>query len=542
MNHESTLKALNSANSAEFWVFFNWYQRHGLGDLDVTFRIFLDLDFRTTDKLKEVIQNELEEFKREGIMKDFSNEIATYRDFTACDVPKFDGTHDLIASTRWLSAVEDLLNRAHVREEDLQRKKSKEVKETKRKLEFNDRDAKKPKHDHGRKGGGNQTKTPCKKCHKFHLEECQANLPGHKLNECPNPKAIEAKPLKSIKEEKVGVPNPKAHVYVKTAKEDYKNLFTSPNKLVFPLEVEIADSKVIVVSNVYRDVEIEIIDSTFRINLIHIMLGARKYLSHGCYAFMVHLIDTSFEKKSAKDVPVVSEFLDVFSKICRGFIRPSSLPWEGPILFVKKKDGSMRMCINYYELNKITVKWFSKIDLHSSYHQLKIREEDIPKTAFRMRYGHYEFVVMPFVLTNVLTIFMDLMNRVCRPMLDKSIIVFIDDILVYSKSKEEHEVHLREVLETLERKIVDPPKIEAVINWQAPKSDGEIHSFLGLAGQEKAFVTLRKKLCVALILVLLEGTKDMVVYSDASYSDLGCVLMQRGKVITYASRQLKKHE
>nr|GEV92691.1 hypothetical protein [Tanacetum cinerariifolium] len=136
-------------------------------------------------------------------------------------------------------------------------------------------------------------------------------------------------------------------------------------------------------------------------------------------------------------------------------------------------------------------RWFLKIDLRSCYHQLKAREEDIPKTAFRTRYGNYEFVVMPFGLTNAPAIFMDLMNRVCRPMLDKSVIVFIDNILVYSKSEKEHEAHLREVLETLRKE--------------------------------------RLRLCGTPILVLPKGTEDMVVYSDASYFSLRCVLMQRGK-------------
>ncbi|GJY05852.1 putative reverse transcriptase domain-containing protein [Tanacetum coccineum] len=265
--------------------------------------------------------------------------------------------------------------------------------------------------------------------------------------------------------------------------------------------------------------------------------------------FQIHLISgvtpiakTLYRLAPSKMKELMSQLQELLDK---GFIRPSSSPWGASILFVKKKDGSMRMCIDYHELNKVTVK--------------NVREEDILKTTFRTRYGHYEFVVMSFGLTNAPTIFMDLMNRVCRPMLDKFVIVFIDDILVYSKSKEEHEVDLA--------------KIEAVMNWQAPKSVGEIQSFLRLAGyyrrfikdfskiassltkltkkntpfrwdeeQEKDFVTLREKLCEAPILVLLEGTKDMVIYSDASCSGLGCVLMQRGKVIAYASRQLKKHE
>ena len=150
----------------------------------------------------------------------------------------------------------------------------------------------------------------------------------------------------------------------------------------------------------------------------------------------------------------------------KGFIRPSTSPWGASVLFVKKKDGSFRMCIDYRELNKLTVKnryplpriddlfdqlqgatCFSNIDLRSGYHQLRVLKEDIPKTAFRTRYGHYEFVVMPFGLTNAPAIFMDLMNRVCKPYLDRFVIVFIDDILIYSKTKAEHERHLRLILE-----------------------------------------------------------------------------------------------
>ncbi|GJR64604.1 putative reverse transcriptase domain-containing protein [Tanacetum coccineum] len=236
----------------------------------------------------------------------------------------------------------------------------------------------------------------------------------------------------------------------------------------------------------------------------------------------------------------------------KGFIRPSSSPWGAPVLFVKKKDGSFH--------------------LRSGYHQLRVREEDIPKTAFRT-----------------------------RPYLDKFVIVFIDDILIYSKSKDEHEVHLKLILELLEKEKlfgkfskcefwlqevhflghvvnsegihVDPSKIEAVKNWKPPKTPTEIRSFLGLAGyyrrfianfskiakpltlltqknqkfewgdeQENAFQTLKDMLCDAPILALPEGTNDFVVYCDASNQGFGCVLMQRNKVIAYASRQLKIHE
>ncbi|GJZ38412.1 putative reverse transcriptase domain-containing protein [Tanacetum coccineum] len=155
----------------------------------------------------------------------------------------------------------------------------------------------------------------------------------------------------------------------------------------------------------------------------------------------------------------------------RGFIRPSTSPWGAPVLFVKKKEGSLRMCIDYRELNKLTVKnryplpriedlfdqlqgssVYSKIDLRSGYHQLRVRDKDIPKTAFHNRdIENYEFQVIPFGLTNAPSVFMDLMNRVCKPYLDKFVILFIDDILIYSRNKEEHANHLRIILELLKK-------------------------------------------------------------------------------------------
>ncbi|CAA0818854.1 Uncharacterized mitochondrial protein AtMg00860, partial [Striga hermonthica] len=396
-------------------------------------------------------------------------------------------------------------------------------------------------------------------------------------------------------------------------------------------------------------------------------MQARKSLSKGsCQGYLVSIVSEDDSERSPERVSIVCEYLDVFpDELPRGppdcqveftidlvpgadpvskapyrmapkelqelktqiqellnfgFIRPSLSLWGAPVLFVKKKDGSMRMCIDYRELNALTVKnkyplpriedlfdqlrgasVFSKIDLRSGYHQLKIRESDISKTAFRTRYGHYEFVVMPFGLSNAPAVFMDLMNRVFHPFLDQFVIVFIDDILVYSRSIDQHKEHLRIVLETLRREKlyakflkcefwldrvaflghivtargieVDPSKIEALSKWDTPRSAADVRSFLGLAGYyrrfiegfskiaqpltnltkkavrfdwsqkcEESFQELKRRLTTAPVLSIPDLTLEFTIYSDASKMGLKCVFMQQGRVVAYASRQLKPHE
>ncbi|XP_050935678.1 uncharacterized protein LOC107991992 [Cucumis melo] len=297
-------------------------------------------------------------------------------------------------------------------------------------------------------------------------------------------------------------------------------------------------------------------------------LKASKLLNQGTWSILASMVDTREPEVSLSFEPMVREYSDVFPDelprlpllreidftielkpyttpiprapyrmalaeqkelkvqlqelLDKGFIRPSVSPWGALVLFVKKKDGAMHLCIDYRELNKVTIKnryplpriddlfdqlqgatIFSKIDLRSGYHQLRIRDSDIPKTVFRSRYGHYEFIVMSFGLTNALVVFMDLMNKVFKDFLNTFVIVFIDDILVYSKTEAEHEEHLHQVLETLRanklyakfskcefwlKKVsflghvvssegvsVDPAKIEAVTSWPRPSTVSEVN-------------------------------------------------------------------
>jgi hypothetical protein len=304
----------------------------------------------------------------------------------------------------------------------------------------------------------------------------------------------------------------------------------------------------------------------------------------------------------------------------KGFIHLSASPWGCPALFVKKKDNSLRLCVDYRPLNAVTIKnkyplpridilfdqlagakVFSKIDLRSGYHQIKIRPSDIPKTAFSTRYGLYEYLVMSFGLTNALAYFMYLMNSVFMLELDKFVVVFIDDILIYSKTEEDHANHIRVILQRLrdhrlyakfskcefwldsvkflghtissEGISVDPTKVQEVMDWKPPTSVHQIRSFLGLARYyrrfipdfskiakpmtellnkeikfhwddkcEEAFHTLRKLLTTAPVLAQPDCTKPFDAYCDASGTGLGCVLMQNNRVIAYASRALRNHE
>jgi hypothetical protein len=304
----------------------------------------------------------------------------------------------------------------------------------------------------------------------------------------------------------------------------------------------------------------------------------------------------------------------------KGYIRLSSSPWGCPALFVKKKDQSLRLCVDHRPLNVVTVKnkyplpridilfdqlagakVFSKVDLRSGYHQIKIRPEDVPKTAFSTRYGLYEYLVMSFGLTNAPAHFMYLMNSVFMSELDKFVVVFIDDILIYSKSEEEHAQHLRVILQRLQdhqlyvkfikcafwlREVpflghdisaegiaIDPNKVQEVLEWKSPKSVTQICSFLGLAGYyrrfipnfskiakpmtqllekeakfswssqcEKVFLTFKKLLTTAPVLAQPDIEKSFDVYCDASGTGIGGVLMQDGRAIAYASRQLRRHE
>ncbi|TYK22124.1 ty3-gypsy retrotransposon protein [Cucumis melo var. makuwa] len=308
---------------------------------------------------------------------------------------------------------------------------------------------------------------------------------------------------------------------------------------------------------------------------VNSVMKASKLLSQGTWSILASVVDTREPEVSLSSEPVVREYPKFFLHELSELPPPRKIDFaielEPGTAFIsrasyrmapaelkelKKKDGSMRICIDYRELNKVTVK--NRYPLP--------RIDDL----FDQLYGHYEFIVMSFGLTNASTVFMDLMNRVFKDFLDTFVIVFIDDILIYSKTEAEHEEPMHQVLETLRanklyakffqcefwlKKVsflghvvssegvsVDPTKVEAVTSWPRPSTVSEIHSFLGLAGCYRSFQELKQKLVSAPVLIVPDGSGSFVIYSDASKKGLGCILMQQGKVVAYASCQLKSHE
>nr|GEV19738.1 retrotransposon protein, putative, Ty3-gypsy subclass [Tanacetum cinerariifolium] len=321
-------------------------------------------------------------------------------------------------------------------------------------------------------------------------------------------------------------------------------------------EIEIASGVKVVTNMIVQGCRLELEGHTFIIDLIPFCHGSFDVIIGMDWLSKLRAKIVCFEK--IVQIPLSNgDILEVHGERPEGNLKQlKTMKVNESKLKDIPVDGSLRMCIDYRELNKITIKnryplpriddlfdqlhgsqYFSKIDLRFGYHQLRVRKEDIPKTAFRTRYGHFEFTVMPFGLTNAPAVFMDLMNYVCRLYLDKFVIVYIDDILIYSKSKEEHEVHLKLIVELLTKKKLFGKFLKCEF-WLQEKNK----KFKWGDEQENAFQTLKDMLCDALILALPEGVDDFVVYCDASNQGFGCVLIQRNKVIAYASRQLKIHK
>jgi hypothetical protein len=324
----------------------------------------------------------------------------------------------------------------------------------------------------------------------------------------------------------------------------------------------------------------------------------------------IHLYRHPFSQKNEIE-KMVQELLNA------GVIHPSTSPYSSPVVMVLKKEVSWRMCCDFRALNKLTIKdkfpipviddlldelsgtqFFTKLDLHSCYHQIRMKDENIPKTTFQTHEGHYEFLVMPFGLCNAPSTFQSLMNHVFRPFLHNFVLVFFDDILIYSKNWTYHLTHVDRVLHLLSQHQlflkqskcafgaseveylghlvgkdgvrVDPKKIEAMQDWPHPKTLKRLHGFLGLTGYYHKFVknygkiatplttllkknsftwtpvatqsfqTLKMAMCTTLVLVLPDFTKTFVLECDASRKGIGVVLMQEGGPLAFTNKQLSE--
>nr|GEV38786.1 putative reverse transcriptase domain-containing protein [Tanacetum cinerariifolium] len=384
----------------------------------------------------------------------------------------------------------------------------------------------------------------------------------------------------------------------------FKHLKVPPIPLDHALSISTHMLNSVIISHEIRNCPLRIGDDIRFTNLLPLEMSDFDII----LGLLASIKETSLDGPRLESHPIVQNFLDVFPDELLGLppeceieliieLIPGAQPISKapyrmapgvPVLFVKKKDGSMRLNIDYRELNRITVrsrypllqiddlfdqlqgaKFFSKIDFRSGYHQLRVKEQDVSKTAFRTRYGHYEFIVMPFGLTNAPAVFMDLMNRVFHEYLDKFVIVFIVDILVYSKTREEHEDHLLIMLEILRQKKLyakfskcdfwlgqvaflghivsadginmDPAKVKAITKWPRPTTVTKVRSFLGLAGYYRRFVEGFSLLALPLTKLMQKGEKFFGMKNEKR-KGLGCVLVQHGKVIAYASRQMKPYE
>ncbi|GJT76002.1 putative reverse transcriptase domain-containing protein [Tanacetum coccineum] len=404
----------------------------------------------------------------------------------------------------------------------------------------------------------------CERCFTYHVGRCtikchKCGKVGHKERYCKEKNvATSANALPILTCYDCGEQGHTRNRCPKKVKSFVNTRFSSmldikPIRIDASYEVELADGRVVSTNTVLKGCTLNLVNQNFEIDLIPIELGtfdviigmdwlvkhdavivygekvvcipygskrlivegnkgvsrlkvisclkACKYVERGYHLFLAHVMEKKLKEKRLEDVPVIRDFSEMQELLKKGFIHPSSSPWGALVFFVKKKDGSFRMCIDYRELNKLTVK--------NSYPLLRIND--------------------------LFDQLQDLMNRVCKPYLDKFVIVFIDDILVYSKDEEEHEKHLKMVLELLKKErfgvYVDPAKIEAIKNWAAPMTPTEVRQFLRLAGYYQRFIE-----------ALPKGTEYFMVYCDASLKGYGAVLLQGEKVIAYASRQLKVHE